>query len=65
VNIDITLGSLSYDDLSVTKEADEEGINVLVDSKDGADAYPTKRLGSSTVSSDNLTSNSNVSLSKL
>ena len=65
MNIDIILSSTNYNNLSVTKEVDKEGINVLVNSKDSTDAYSTKRLGSSTISNNNLTFNSNVSLSKL
>lgn len=65
VNTEITQGSASYDDLDVTKRAEEEGIDVLADDEDGADAYSTKILGSSATSSDNPASDSNVSLSEL
>jgi len=65
VNTEITQGSASYDDLDVTKEAEEEGIDVLVDDEDDADTYSTKRSGSSAISSDNPASDSNVSLSEL
>ncbi|PVH69523.1 hypothetical protein DL98DRAFT_598588 [Cadophora sp. DSE1049] len=64
VNTEITPGSASYDDLDVTKDAEEEGIDVLVDDEDDADTYSTKRSGSSASSSDNPASDSNVSLSE-
>jgi hypothetical protein len=65
VNTEVTQGSASYNDLDVTKEAEEEGIDVLADNEDDADTYSTKRLGSSAISSDNPASDSNVSLSEL
>ena len=61
MNINIILSSVNYNNLSITKEVDEEGINTLVDNKDSANAYPIKRLGLSTVSNNNLTFNNNVS----
>lgn len=64
MNSEITQGSASYDDLDVTKEAEDEGINVFADDKDVADTCSTRRSGSSAVSSDNPASNSNVSISK-
>ena len=44
MNINIILSSISYNNLSVTKEVDEEGINVLVNSKDSTNTYFIKRL---------------------
>ncbi|KAH6672626.1 hypothetical protein B0J14DRAFT_78188 [Halenospora varia] len=65
VNSEITQGSASYDDLDVTKEAEDEGIDVFADDEDDADTCSTRRSGSSAVSSDNPASDSNVSLSEL
>ncbi|XMA19876.1 hypothetical protein WAI453_012667 [Rhynchosporium graminicola] len=65
VNTEITQGSASYDDLDVTKEAEEEGIDILADDEDDADTDSTKRSGSSALASDNPASSSHVSLSEL
>jgi hypothetical protein len=64
VNREITQGSASYDNLDVTKEAEDEGINVFADDEDDADTCTTRRLGSFAVSSDNPASDSNVSISE-
>ena len=61
MNINIILSSISYNNLSITKEVDKEGINTLVNSKDSTNTYFIKRLGLSTVSNNNLTFNNNVS----
>jgi len=65
VNTEIIQGSASYDGLNVTKETDDEGIDVLADDEDGAGTYPTKRSGPSAISSDNPASDSRVSLLEL
>ncbi|KAF4633077.1 hypothetical protein G7Y89_g5046 [Cudoniella acicularis] len=51
----------------MTKEAEDEGVDVFVkgDNDDNADTRSTKRSGSSTISYNNLASNSNVSVSEL
>ncbi|KAH7364881.1 hypothetical protein BKA65DRAFT_145706 [Rhexocercosporidium sp. MPI-PUGE-AT-0058] len=61
----LATGSASYDGLDVTKETEDEGIDVLADDEDGADTYSTKRPGPSAISSENSASNSNVSLPEL
>jgi len=65
VNTEMTQGSASYSGLDVTKGAEEEDIDVLSDDEDGADTYSTKTSGSSAISSENLASDSNISLPAL
>ncbi|KAG9228023.1 hypothetical protein BJ875DRAFT_490345 [Amylocarpus encephaloides] len=62
VNTEITQGSASYDDLDVTKEAEDEGIDVFADNEDDTDTCSTRRSRSSAVSSDNPASDSNPGL---
>jgi hypothetical protein len=65
VNSEITQGSASYNNLDVTKEAEDEGIDVFADNEDDAHTCSTRRSGSSAVSSNNPASNSNISISEL
>jgi hypothetical protein len=67
VNTEITQGSASYVDLDVTKEVEDEGIDVFAkgDDDDDADTRSTKRSRTSAISCNNPASDSNVSVSEL
>jgi hypothetical protein len=62
LNSEITQGSASYDNLDVTKKAEDEGIDVFADDEDDSDTYTIRRSGSSAVPGDDPASDSNISL---
>lgn len=67
MNTEITKGSASYVDLDVTKEVEDEDINVLAegDINGDADTRPIKRSRSSPISCNNPASDSDVSVFEL
>ena len=64
VNTEFTQESASYNNLTVTKEAHGERVNIFANNKNDANTCSTRRSKLFTISSDNLASNINVSISK-